>query len=107
MGRIYQQAKSVWAQVLPSFDKIDSLKELIVAIGTAGMALEKDLQAREFDEEQTTREVNGRIERLVPESSRSLMFTKHALEDYDLPSETSPLWQSWRDFFASLYFRRI
>lgn len=109
MGRIYQQAKSVWAQVLPSFDKFDSLKELIIAIVTAGMALEKDLkaQAREFDEEQTTKEVNGRIERIVPESSKSLMFATHALEDYGLPSETSPLWQSWRELFASPYFRRV
>lgn len=46
MGRIYQQAKSVWGRVLPSFDKAENLRELIVAIGTAGMALEKDLRAR-------------------------------------------------------------
>ncbi|KAK5658036.1 hypothetical protein OQA88_2591 [Cercophora sp. LCS_1] len=29
------------------------------------------------------------------------------LEDFNLPPENSPLWTSWRRFFASPYFRRI
>lgn len=107
MGRIYQQAKSVWGQVLPSFDKAESLRELIVAIGTAGVALEKDLWARGTNQGQASTEEAGQVERNTPGGSTPLIFTKHALEDYELPSETSPLWQSWREFFASPYFRRI
>lgn len=107
MGRIYQQAKSVWGQVLPSFDKADSLTELIVAIGTAGMTLERDLRARGSNKEQASAENSSQVESTRPEGSSPLIFTKHALEDYNLPSETSPLWQSWREFFASPYFRRI
>ncbi|KAH8781122.1 heterokaryon incompatibility protein-domain-containing protein [Diaporthe sp. PMI_573] len=109
MGRIYQQAKCVYGQVLPSFDKAESLRELIVAIGTAGMALEQDLRARgDRSEEQVSTEGTGQMENSTPRGSKShIVFTKHALEDYDLPSETSPLWQSWRAFFASPYFRRI
>lgn len=107
MGRIYQQAKSVWGQVLPAFDKADSLRELIVAIGTAGMSLERDLRARGSREEQTSTRNSSQVESTTPEGSTPLIFTKHALEDYNLPSETSPLWQSWREFFASPYFRRI
>lgn len=107
MGRVYQQAKSVWGQVLPSFDKAESLRKLIVAIGTAGMALEKDLRARDRSEGPTGTEETGHMERTAPGGSTPLIFTKHALEDYDLPSETSSLWQSWREFFGSPYFRRI
>lgn len=107
MGRIYQQAESVWGQVLPSFDKAESLRELIVAIGTAGMALEKDLRARGTSGGQASTEVLGQVERATSGGSTPLIFTKYALEDYELPSETSPLWHSWREFFASPYFRRI
>lgn len=107
MGRIYQQAKCVWGQVLPLFDKAESLRELIVAIGMAGRALEKDMRARDGKGEQTTTDETGQMESSATGGSTSLIFTKHALEDYDLPSETSPLWQSWREFFASPYFRRI
>lgn len=107
MGRIYQQAKSVWGQVLPSFDKADSLRELIVAIGTAGITLERDLRAHGSNKKQTNTETSSQVESTTPQGSTPLIFTKHALEDYNLPSETSPLWQSWRAFFASPYFRRI
>lgn len=107
MGRIYQQAKSVWGQVLPSFDKAESLRELVVAIGTAGMALEKDLRARSTSEGQASTEVSGQVERTTSRGSTPLIFTKYALEDYELPSETNPLWHSWRELFASPYFRRI
>lgn len=41
MDRISQRAKSIRGQVLSSFDKAESLRELIVDIGTAGMALSK------------------------------------------------------------------
>ncbi|KAI7781316.1 Heterokaryon incompatibility protein 6 [Diaporthe eres] len=107
MDRIYQQAESVWGQVLPSFDKAESLRELIVAIGTAGRALEKDLRARGTSEGQASTEASGQVEHTTSGGSTPLIFTKYALEDYELPSETSPLWHSWREFFASPYFRRI
>lgn len=107
MGRIAQQAKSVWGQVLPSFDKAESLRELIVAIRTAGMALEKDLWARGTNKGQTSSEELGREDIPTPQGSTPLIITKHALEDYDPPAETSASWQSWREFFTSPYFRRI
>lgn len=104
MGRIYQQADSVMGQVLPSFDKTESFCELLVAIKTACLALETEVRARGRDGDQKS------TAETVPSSARasgSLSFTQYALEDYNLPSAHSPLWQGWRDFFESPYFRRL
>ncbi|KAG8161681.1 hypothetical protein KVR01_008668 [Diaporthe batatas] len=110
MGRIYRQAKCVWGQVLPSFEETESLGELMLAIGAAGMALEKDHGAPGRDQQVLSAEATagGPSNPGVPEEGTgSLIFSKHALEEYNLPPEASPLWQSWRGLFGSPYFRRI
>lgn len=129
MSRIYEQAESVWAQILPSFDRGEDLCRLLDAIGTAGRQLEDAMKrdgsthSSSFEEKQEgslspepvggqgeldgmaaqcgSSESPGRL-RERPQSCRP-----YALEDFDLPSESSPLWKSWRQVFASPYFRRI
>lgn len=113
MGRVYQQAESVWGQVLPSFDKGEDLGNLMDAIRTAGLRLEKDLWERlerEYGADQSSTEggEGSSQDALNLAGSRlPVILTEYALEDYNLPSSDSPLWQSWREFFASPYFRRI
>lgn len=46
-------------------------------------------------------------EALVQETSRRPPEKARFLEDFGLPPVDSPLWASWRRFFASPYYRRI
>ncbi|KAF3765410.1 hypothetical protein M406DRAFT_256976, partial [Cryphonectria parasitica EP155] len=110
MGRIYRQADSVWAQVLPTFEKADQLRDLAVAILTAARALEADVRSRQRDRNNANtvdEDEKSPTAHAEPKDEPSLLFSECALEDYNLPPETSPLWQAWRELFSSPFFQRI
>ncbi|TDZ22179.1 Heterokaryon incompatibility protein 6, OR allele [Colletotrichum orbiculare MAFF 240422] len=103
MGRIYQQAESVHAQVMLTPEHAANIKELQVSIMTAVM------KHREVEEKADAEHAAKQQERTeegagAPEDRLEIY---HGLEDYDLPPEDSHLWNSWRQLFASPYFTRM
>lgn len=130
MSRIYEQAESTWAQILPSFDRGEDLCRLLDAIDTAGRQLE-DAMKRDGSTNRSSFEEGEQEGGLSPEAvggqgepdcmaaqcgssespgrlrERPQSSRPYAREDFNLPSESSPLWKSWRQVFASPYFRRI
>lgn len=124
MKRVYQQAKKVIAYLpLPIQDQ-KNIAELVPKILHASKLCEEDRDRKEksgsgpgqytgpfnsISELATAKVATNESEPLtVAHSKQTEWKTENLfLEDFGLPPEDSPLWDSWRRLFASPYFRRI
>lgn len=113
MRRIYRQAKFVHAQVMSSVEHAENLRDLQLSLLMAQKKYSQAVEERkrrdsaavigndEADKDDLTKTLNSDAE------NRVLRLGDMSLEDYGLPEEDSPLWDSWRHLFASPYFGRI
>ncbi|KAI9740668.1 MAG: hypothetical protein M1818_004632 [Claussenomyces sp. TS43310] len=135
MKRVYQQAEKVIAYVPQTEEDQRNIQELVYKIWTASKKYEEKKVGKEGFNDQ--REDKNRQIGLIPvpvlepimveigpeqqdDHSDILKYAAQLqelhrrdpgkaqfLEDFGLPPLDSPLWGSWRRFFASPYFRRI
>ncbi|KAK0651158.1 heterokaryon incompatibility protein-domain-containing protein [Cercophora newfieldiana] len=132
MRRVYQQAEEVVAYVpLPDQDQGNVVELIPKVVKAAALVIEatassetgaKDRDAAEEAEKPLSsalakgyrsstvwfdESVVKDPEAFVVRKALDQQSPKHPLEAYDIPPVDSPLWSSWRRFFASPYFERI
>lgn len=131
MRRIYQQAEKVIAYVPQIEEDQENIQELVHKIWIAKKKYEEKVGKAGKEEFNTQREDKNTQIGLIPvpdldpimvdmgaekglkyeaqlqKTHRPVSEKAQFLEDFGLPPVDSPLWGSWRRFFASPYFRRI
>lgn len=131
MRRVYQQAEKVIAYVPQIEEDQENIQELVHKIWTVRKKYEEKAEKAGKEEFNSQRENKNTQIGLIPvpdldpimvdmgsekglkyeaqlqEAHRPVSEKAQFLEDFGLPPVDSPLWGSWRRFFASPYFRRI
>ncbi|KAJ8107021.1 hypothetical protein ONZ43_g6866 [Nemania bipapillata] len=122
MKRVYQQAEKVIAYLPMSPSDQANINELVPKIMRAGMRYKEHQDSKEktgsepaqytgpfnsISEVETTNIARKEGEPLSVALTNAFGENKTYLEGFGLPPADSPLWDSWRRFFMSPYFRRM